>query len=349
MMSQKKSSSADPISEYRGPLRNIDTALLRTFATVIDAGSLEKAGDRVFRTQAAVSQQLKRLESLVDDQLFKKDGRKLVLTNVGERLLAYSRRVLNLHDEMLFAIASDVDPSCSKDLSINDNFSVVGLKPEDKQVVAVRSGTNGSGQLEAVQVFKRFEDNLRADSQRLALKVWREKGAKQGSLTLEQLVEAGVNIGMNDGNGAGLVFSIDEKEIRIIDATPGEIIDYGLEKSGLGAAIDQLAPNQAIVEQRRAMYLACYHGGVPLFYAGNATLPPNSKIYLDNPGYLALSLERLVLPVRLPRKGNDGDGAGIIIVGAWNPNKSYAILDEQAHSKPLDAKMTVTEQVVFGF
>jgi DNA-binding transcriptional LysR family regulator len=36
--------------------------LLRSFVSVVDAGSFTRAGERVHRTQSTVSQQIKRLE-----------------------------------------------------------------------------------------------------------------------------------------------------------------------------------------------------------------------------------------------------------------------------------------------
>jgi len=40
----------------------LDFELLRSFVSVVDAGSFTRAGERVHRTQSTVSQQIKRLE-----------------------------------------------------------------------------------------------------------------------------------------------------------------------------------------------------------------------------------------------------------------------------------------------
>jgi DNA-binding transcriptional LysR family regulator len=42
----------------------LDVDLMRTFAAIADAGSFTRAAERVGRTQAAVSLQMKRLEAL---------------------------------------------------------------------------------------------------------------------------------------------------------------------------------------------------------------------------------------------------------------------------------------------
>ncbi|WP_438827069.1 LysR substrate-binding domain-containing protein [Sphingomonas bacterium] len=60
----------------------------------------------MFVTQSALSLQIKRLEELVQQPLFTRDGRKLVLTRPGEILLDYARRVLSLHDEAIAAMSS---------------------------------------------------------------------------------------------------------------------------------------------------------------------------------------------------------------------------------------------------
>lgn len=85
---------------------NLPTTLLRSFVAIVEAGTMLSAADRVFVTQSALSLQIKRLEELVQQPLFTRDGRKLALTRPGEILLDYARRVLNLHDEALAAISS---------------------------------------------------------------------------------------------------------------------------------------------------------------------------------------------------------------------------------------------------
>jgi DNA-binding transcriptional LysR family regulator len=64
------------------------------------------AADQVFVTQSALSLQIKRLEELLQQSLFSREGRKLALTRNGEILLEYARRILSLHDEAISAISS---------------------------------------------------------------------------------------------------------------------------------------------------------------------------------------------------------------------------------------------------
>ena len=84
---------------------NLPTNLLRSFVAIVDTGSMLNAADHVFVTQSALSLQIRRLEELVEQSLFTREGRRLALTPAGGVLLDYSRRVLKLHDEALAAVS----------------------------------------------------------------------------------------------------------------------------------------------------------------------------------------------------------------------------------------------------
>jgi DNA-binding transcriptional LysR family regulator len=83
---------------------NLPTNLLRSFVAIVDTGSMLNAADQVFVTQSALSLQIKRLEELVQQPLFTREGRRLQLTSAGELLLDYARRMLALHDEAITAV-----------------------------------------------------------------------------------------------------------------------------------------------------------------------------------------------------------------------------------------------------
>jgi len=80
--------------------RDVDLALLRAFVAVTDTGGMTTAGRRLNRTQAAVSQQIKRLEEHFGVSLFDREQRRVVLTEDGERLAGHARRMLSLNDEV---------------------------------------------------------------------------------------------------------------------------------------------------------------------------------------------------------------------------------------------------------
>jgi DNA-binding transcriptional LysR family regulator len=84
---------------------NLEIDLLRCFVAVADTGSFTLAGDIVGRTQSAVSQRVKRLEDLVQRQLFLRDSRALSLTRDGEILLGHARQMLTFNDATVRAFA----------------------------------------------------------------------------------------------------------------------------------------------------------------------------------------------------------------------------------------------------
>src|SRR5260221_10187518 len=76
-----------------------DLELLRSLVSVVDSGGFTRAGERVHRTQATVSQQIKRLEEDVGQPLLNRTAKDVTPTEAGERLLSYARRLLSLAEE----------------------------------------------------------------------------------------------------------------------------------------------------------------------------------------------------------------------------------------------------------
>ena len=84
----------------------IDIDQLRTFIAIAETGSFTKAAEFVHKTQSAVSMQMKRLEERLDRPIFARDGRASKLTEDGERLLDYARRIVKLNVEALAAFST---------------------------------------------------------------------------------------------------------------------------------------------------------------------------------------------------------------------------------------------------
>jgi DNA-binding transcriptional LysR family regulator len=83
----------------------IDVDQLRTFIAIAETGSFTKAAEVVHKTQSAVSMQMKRLEERLDKPVFARDGRASKLTEDGEKLLDYARRIVKLNMEALAAFS----------------------------------------------------------------------------------------------------------------------------------------------------------------------------------------------------------------------------------------------------
>ena len=77
----------------------MDSDLLRSFVSFAECGSFNRAADRVGRTPSAFSMQMKRLEETLDQKLFTREGRNVVLTNEGITFVGYARRILSLQEE----------------------------------------------------------------------------------------------------------------------------------------------------------------------------------------------------------------------------------------------------------
>jgi DNA-binding transcriptional LysR family regulator len=83
----------------------LDLELLRTFSAVVRAGELKKAAAVLFRSQAAVSMQIKRLEEMLGARLLERSNQGIQLTEAGETLLGYCEQFLRLNNATLAALS----------------------------------------------------------------------------------------------------------------------------------------------------------------------------------------------------------------------------------------------------
>jgi DNA-binding transcriptional LysR family regulator len=83
----------------------LDTDQLRSFLAIVDTGSFTRAGERVHKTQSAVSMHVRRLEEQLGCALFVKQGRAARLTEEGERLIDYARRMIQVEAGAMAALS----------------------------------------------------------------------------------------------------------------------------------------------------------------------------------------------------------------------------------------------------
>jgi len=83
----------------------MDFDQLTTFLEVTKLGSFSRAGEKVFRSQSAVSAQIRQLEQDYGDRLLDRSGKDVTLTPAGRVLLGYAERLLQLRDESKLAVA----------------------------------------------------------------------------------------------------------------------------------------------------------------------------------------------------------------------------------------------------
>jgi len=98
----------------------MDFDQLITFLEVAKLGNFSRAGEKVFRSQSAVSAQIRQLEQDYGTKLLDRSGKKVRLTPAGEVLFEYGTRLLALRDESMRAVA-DQDKTPRGVLAIGAN------------------------------------------------------------------------------------------------------------------------------------------------------------------------------------------------------------------------------------
>lgn len=79
---------------------------LKTFRVVADNLSFSKAARQLFMAQSSVSAQIKSLEDTLDLKLFDRIGRRVLLTDAGQKLYEYARRIEEMTDEIRSEVAA---------------------------------------------------------------------------------------------------------------------------------------------------------------------------------------------------------------------------------------------------
>ncbi|HNB27209.1 MAG TPA: LysR family transcriptional regulator [Alphaproteobacteria bacterium] len=98
---------------------------MRTFLAVVETGSFAAAAEQLGCTQPAVSLQIKRLETMFDQELIER-ARPARATEPGQTVLGYARRMLRLNDELLDRFAPSRQGIVLR-VGIPNDFSVAML------------------------------------------------------------------------------------------------------------------------------------------------------------------------------------------------------------------------------
>ncbi|MGE0330200.1 MAG: LysR substrate-binding domain-containing protein [Ramlibacter sp.] len=85
-------------------MRSFDIAFLRSFVALADGGTMRHAGEQRARSTAAISQQMRALESLAGVTLLERSSGKVMLSAQGLALLPYAREIIRLNDEAMQAL-----------------------------------------------------------------------------------------------------------------------------------------------------------------------------------------------------------------------------------------------------
>lgn len=80
---------------------------LKYFYVMAKAGSLRKAAELLGISQPSISHQIHLLEDALQTELFRKSGRKLVLTETGRMVYHYAEEIFELGSDLIRAVKSD--------------------------------------------------------------------------------------------------------------------------------------------------------------------------------------------------------------------------------------------------
>jgi DNA-binding transcriptional LysR family regulator len=94
--------------------------LLQTFLTVANEKSFSRAGEKLLRTQPAVSLAIQRLENALGEKLIDRSGKELLLTDAGKIVTEYAQRFERLRQDLENALAELRDNAAGR-LSIGAN------------------------------------------------------------------------------------------------------------------------------------------------------------------------------------------------------------------------------------
>jgi DNA-binding transcriptional LysR family regulator len=79
----------------------LDIAPLRSLVAVADCGGFHRAAAALHLSQSAVSQHLRKVESVVGEPVVQRSGRGVLLTETGQKVLRHARTILAAHDAAL--------------------------------------------------------------------------------------------------------------------------------------------------------------------------------------------------------------------------------------------------------
>src|SRR5262252_3249006 len=106
---------------------------LKVFLTVATEKSFSRAGEKLLRTQPAISLAIQRLEAELQEKLIDRSGKELLLTDAGRIVLDYARRFDNLQEDLENALTELRDNSSGRlTVGANESTTLYLLKHIEK-------------------------------------------------------------------------------------------------------------------------------------------------------------------------------------------------------------------------
>lgn len=100
-----------------------------TFNKVIETGSFTQAAEHLGYTQSTVTSHIQTLEEHLGAPLFDRMGRKVRLTEIGERLLPYSQEILDTYGKIRSITSEEKDMRGTLKIAAPESLTVFRLEP----------------------------------------------------------------------------------------------------------------------------------------------------------------------------------------------------------------------------
>jgi DNA-binding transcriptional LysR family regulator len=107
----------------------MELSQLEVFLAVAQEGRFSRAAEKLFRTQSAVSQSIRKLERELGEPLFDRSSREGVLTDAGQVLQEYAEKLLNLRSNAQEALVEVREMHRGKLLIAANEFTALYLLP----------------------------------------------------------------------------------------------------------------------------------------------------------------------------------------------------------------------------
>ena len=107
----------------------MELRLLVTFEKVAGVLSFTRAAAELKYAQSSVTGQIRSLESSLGVELFERLGSRIRLTEAGERLLPYARRIIELNEEARAAVAGAEEPAGTIAVGTMESLTSYRLPP----------------------------------------------------------------------------------------------------------------------------------------------------------------------------------------------------------------------------
>jgi len=107
----------------------VELSQLEVFLAVARERRFSRAADKLFRTQSAVSQTIRKLEDELGEALFDRSSREGVLTDAGKVLFEYAEKLINLRGEAAESLSELRELQTGKLVIAANEFTVLYLLP----------------------------------------------------------------------------------------------------------------------------------------------------------------------------------------------------------------------------